>query len=170
MRSLDIPERRVTIVRKSARLGAFGASLILLPPRRLMLAYGRIDYERDVNQKAIIESSNGGLTWGPPRIVAEARGVPKTLRADSLSLLRDGRIALIGAHEGSRGRATGFEIRFSGDGGSTWDRPIIVDGKGTVPWANRIIEIGPNGFIDSLKTFDEYIADARIGEERLALV
>ncbi|KAA3633268.1 MAG: ATP-binding cassette domain-containing protein [Bacteroidetes bacterium] len=36
--------------------------------------------------------------------------------------------------------------------------------------ANRIIEIGPNGFIDSLKTFDEYIADARIGEERLTLV
>ena len=35
--------------------------------------------------------------------------------------------------------------------------------------ANRIIEIGPNGFIDSLKTFDEYIADARIGEERLTL-
>ncbi len=107
-----------------------------------MLSYGRIDYEREVNQKAIIESSDGGRMWGRPRIVAEGRGVPKTLRADSLSLLRDGRIALIGVHEGKEGRATGFEIRFSRNGGSTWDGPVIADGMGTVPWANRIIEIG----------------------------
>lgn len=32
--------------------------------------------------------------------------------------------------------------------------------------ANRIIEIGPNGFIDSLKTYDEYMEDANIQEQR----
>lgn len=32
--------------------------------------------------------------------------------------------------------------------------------------ANRIIEIGPKGYIDSLKTFDEYMADAGIAEKR----
>lgn len=35
--------------------------------------------------------------------------------------------------------------------------------------ANRIIEIGPNGFIDKLKSFDEYIEDPLIQEERKAL-
>ena len=32
--------------------------------------------------------------------------------------------------------------------------------------ANRIIEIGPNGFIDSLKTYDEYMNDASIQAQR----
>jgi hypothetical protein len=141
LRSFDsCPQRRVAVVPRSDRFGAFGASLLLLPARKLMLAYGRIDYEREVNQKAIIESSDGGRIWGRPHIVAEARGVPKTLRADSLSRLRDGRIALVGVHQGREGRATGFEIRFSRDGGSTWDKPVVVEGKGTVPWGNRIIE------------------------------
>lgn len=36
--------------------------------------------------------------------------------------------------------------------------------------ANRIIEIGPKGFIDRLKTFDEYMAHEQIGQERLTLV
>lgn len=35
--------------------------------------------------------------------------------------------------------------------------------------ANRIIEIGPNGFVDSLKTFDEYLEDSKIAEQRVAL-
>lgn len=32
--------------------------------------------------------------------------------------------------------------------------------------ANRIIEIGPNGYVDSLKTFDEYIQDEGIQAQR----
>lgn len=32
--------------------------------------------------------------------------------------------------------------------------------------ANRIIEIGPNGFIDSLKTYDEYMSDDGIAAQR----
>jgi len=35
--------------------------------------------------------------------------------------------------------------------------------------ANRIIELSPNSFIDSLKTYDEYTKDERIAEKRLAL-
>ena len=35
--------------------------------------------------------------------------------------------------------------------------------------ANRIIELSPGGFIDRLKTFDEYIADEQIAAERAAL-
>lgn len=35
--------------------------------------------------------------------------------------------------------------------------------------ANRIIEIGPNGMIDSLKTLDEYYADEGIKAQRVAL-
>ena len=35
--------------------------------------------------------------------------------------------------------------------------------------ANRIIEIGPKGFIDSLKEFDDYIKDERIAEQRKAI-
>ena len=32
--------------------------------------------------------------------------------------------------------------------------------------ANRIIEIGPKGFLDKLKTFDEYIADSEVEKQR----
>jgi len=35
--------------------------------------------------------------------------------------------------------------------------------------ANRIIEIGPKGFVDSLKEFDEYIKDSGIQEQRAAI-
>jgi ATPase subunit of ABC transporter with duplicated ATPase domains len=36
--------------------------------------------------------------------------------------------------------------------------------------ANRIIEIGPSGFVDSLKEFDEYIKDESIQTQRAAIV
>jgi len=36
--------------------------------------------------------------------------------------------------------------------------------------ANRIIEIGPKGFVDSLKGFDEYMEDAGIQEQRVKIV
>lgn len=36
--------------------------------------------------------------------------------------------------------------------------------------ANRVIEIGPNGFVDSLKTYDEYLAHEGIAEQRTAIV
>lgn len=35
--------------------------------------------------------------------------------------------------------------------------------------ANRIIEITPNGFIDKLMTYDDYIEDARVAEQKEAL-
>ncbi|MCZ2100159.1 MAG: ATP-binding cassette domain-containing protein [Chitinophagales bacterium] len=35
--------------------------------------------------------------------------------------------------------------------------------------ANRVIEIGPNGFLDKLKPFDEYISDKEIEKQRLVL-
>ncbi|MCT4665797.1 MAG: ATP-binding cassette domain-containing protein [Flavobacteriales bacterium] len=35
--------------------------------------------------------------------------------------------------------------------------------------ANRIIEIGPNGMIDKMMPFDDYLADEKIKEQRLAL-
>jgi len=36
--------------------------------------------------------------------------------------------------------------------------------------ANRIIEIGPNGFVDSLKDFDEYMKDAGVQAQRALIV
>jgi ATPase subunit of ABC transporter with duplicated ATPase domains len=36
--------------------------------------------------------------------------------------------------------------------------------------ATRIIEIGPNGFVDSLKEFDEYIKDEHLQNQRAAIV
>lgn len=35
--------------------------------------------------------------------------------------------------------------------------------------ANRIIELGPNGFIDKLMTYDEYLADDRVKQQRKEL-
>jgi len=35
--------------------------------------------------------------------------------------------------------------------------------------ANRVIEIGPKGFLDKLKSFDEYIDDKDIQTQRAAI-
>jgi ATPase subunit of ABC transporter with duplicated ATPase domains len=35
--------------------------------------------------------------------------------------------------------------------------------------ANRIIEITPNGFIDKLMTYDEYISSEKVSEQKEAL-
>ncbi|MHB9155390.1 MAG: ABC-F family ATP-binding cassette domain-containing protein [Endomicrobiales bacterium] len=56
----------------------------------------------------------------------------------------------------------------------------LIDFKGTALFtshdhqfiqtiANRIIEITPKGFIDKLMTFDEYLEDARVREQRAAM-
>jgi ATPase subunit of ABC transporter with duplicated ATPase domains len=56
----------------------------------------------------------------------------------------------------------------------------LIDFKGTALFtshdhqfiqtiANRIIEITPGGLIDKLMTFDEYLADARVREQRAAM-
>lgn len=141
MKSFDQDEdRRITIVPKNDRYGAFGSALLLLPKGTLLCSYGRIDFERGVNQKIIIDSKDRGRTWSEPRIVDEKDGIAKTLRGDSLSRLSDRRIAMIGNTVGKDGRASGFEIRWSHDYGRTWGEPVIVEGKGTIPWCNRIIE------------------------------
>jgi ATPase subunit of ABC transporter with duplicated ATPase domains len=56
----------------------------------------------------------------------------------------------------------------------------LIDFKGTVLFtshdhqfvltiADRIIELTPNGFIDKLMNYDEYLADPRVKERRLEL-
>lgn len=35
--------------------------------------------------------------------------------------------------------------------------------------ANRIIEVGPNGMLDKDMTYDEYILDERVKEQKVAL-
>lgn len=35
--------------------------------------------------------------------------------------------------------------------------------------ANRIIELGPNGFIDKMMTYDEYVESEKVGQQRAAL-
>jgi ATPase subunit of ABC transporter with duplicated ATPase domains len=35
--------------------------------------------------------------------------------------------------------------------------------------ANRIIEITPNGLIDKMMTYDEYLADEKIGAQQMEL-
>lgn len=43
------------------------------------------------------------------------------------------------------------------------------DHEFTQTLANRIIEIGPNGMLDKLMTYDEYLQDEKVKEQRLAL-
>jgi ATPase subunit of ABC transporter with duplicated ATPase domains len=35
--------------------------------------------------------------------------------------------------------------------------------------ANRIIEISPNGFMDKLMTYDEYVESEKVAEQKMAL-
>ena len=126
---------------KDERHGYFGGSLLLLPSGRLIYSCGRIDFDREVNHKLVLTSEDRGRSWNEAAIVGERPGIPKTMRGDSLSLLNEERVAMIGNIDSS-----GFEIRFSSDCGSTWSRPVKAEGNGTVPWGNRAIQI-PEGLL-----------------------
>ena len=133
--------RRTVICPKDERYGYFGGSLLLLPSGPLIYSCGRIDFEREENHKVVLASEDRGRSWNEAAIIGRRPGVPKTMRGDSLGLIDNHRIAMIGNIDSS-----GFEIRFSSDGGSTWSRPVVAEGKGTVPWGNRAIQT-PEGLL-----------------------
>ena len=124
------PERRTVVVPKNDRFAAFGSALLLLPDETLLCSYTRVEFERDTVQKVLITSADRGRTWSEPRLVEQVRGpAPRSSRAESLTRLRDGRIALISNVESGKEHPDGFEIRFSSDDGATWTDPVHV-GRG----------------------------------------
>ena len=138
-------DRRTVVVSKNQRYGSFGSELLLRPDGRLLCCYGRLDFKREVHQKAIIISTDRGRSWSEPTIVAEAPGLVKTLRGESLTRLTDGRIAMVSncpiTSPAGKIRYDGFEIRWSLDGGARWSEPVSAARQGTVPWSNHIVEI-----------------------------
>ena len=144
MKSFDKdPQRRSVVVPRSDQYGVFGTSLVLLPDETLLCGYMFQDLQRNVYEKRIIASSDRGRSWSPPRVVYEmpvANG-----RADSLTRLSDGRIALIRQniiHPDSLGKTSsnGFNVSYSTDDANTWSDPVALAEEGTVPWCNRIVE------------------------------
>ena len=147
MKSFDQREdRRITIVPKNERFGAFGSELLLLPSGTLLCSYGRADFERAVHQQVISASTDRGRTWGEPRVVDEQPGLVKTMRGCSLNRLSDGRIAMA---EG------GMNIHWSSDAGATWGEPIHAGDMGSVPCSNHFVEL-PHG--DLLVTTRSHVA------------
>ena len=138
-------DRRTVVVSKNQRYGSFGSELLLRPDGRLLCSYGRLDFNREVHQKAIIVSADRGRSWSEPTIVEEAPGLVKTLRGESLTRLNDGRIAMVSnrpiTSPAGKIRYDGFEIRWSLDGGVRWSEPVLAAPQGTVPWSNHIVEI-----------------------------
>ena len=124
------------VLEATDRHGAFAGSMLRLPTGRLLVSFGRLDYERALSEHATVASDDHGLSWNRPRVVASSEGLPKTLRGASLSRLRDGRIAMI-----SDAPDDGFAIRWSRDDGETWSAPTLGAPTGTVPGGNPIAEL-----------------------------
>jgi len=126
---------RIDIAPRNERFGAFMGSLLLMPSGELLCSFGRIDFQREVHQQVVIQSTDRGRTWSAPHIIDEQPGVVKTMRGASLSRLGDGRIAMI-----TNAPEDGFLIRWSHNDGHTWDEPTLGGSLGTVPCSNLIVE------------------------------
>ncbi len=134
-------ERRWAVVAKNDRFGAFGGGLLLLPSGRLLCSYGVIDFDREVHGQVLIASADRGRTWSRPTVVDERPGPLKTTRGTSLSLLSDGRIAML-----SDAGNDGFELRWSTDDGATWSHPQPAGRAGTSFYNAHLIET-PDGLL-----------------------
>jgi hypothetical protein len=153
------PKRRSIVVPRSDQYGAFGSALVLLPDETLLLGYMFHDFTRDVCEMRTIASADRGRSWSRPRIVYESPMVNG--RADSMTRLSDGRIALLRHNMirtdslgktapfgwGGKIASHGFNVCYSTDDGVTWSDPVAVAEEGTVPWCNRIVETAQGAWV-----------------------
>ncbi|MCB0325386.1 MAG: exo-alpha-sialidase, partial [Bdellovibrionales bacterium] len=125
--------------------------VVYLPSGKLLCAYRDADihYPPDVSttELYLIESTDRGKTWGTRRLF------PQTLRdraiwcwhCPRLSLLSDGRVALVCDLVRPGVGPSSVYVSLSEDEGQTWSTPIDTGAFGIVP--DRLIEVGPNDWI-----------------------
>lgn len=81
----------------------------------------------------IVFSYDGGSSWSEPAMLNDDAGGNDSRANDSLTLMSDGRLLLAYAlHNGTV--TVGCQVRFSEDGGATWDAAIDVDTPAGYDW------------------------------------
>ena len=127
--------------------------LIRFPSGKLMLVFCDCDkhWPEESSRITTLESSDGGATWGNPRVVAEAligQGEERWL-TPRLSLLRSGRLVIVCDHDDYTyyhiDRPSGVWIWFSDDAGATWSEPRHTTIPGIEP--DRVVELADGALI-----------------------
>lgn len=102
------------------------ASVAELPGGRLMMAWHRYDagphggHDQGVCHIAAAESTDGGLTWSPPRVLVAGQGDDLNVQAPALRLMPDGSLLLICLRTRNQFTESAMPLLRSIDGGRTF--------------------------------------------------
>ena len=121
--------------------------IIRFPSGRMMLVFCDDDqhWAEDSSRITTLESSDGGKTWGNPKVIADAniRGGDERWVTPRLSRLNSGRLVIICDHDDyhyyHEDRPSGIWLWTSDDEGRTWSRPHLTGVPGIEP--GRVLEL-----------------------------
>jgi hypothetical protein len=121
--------------------------LVRLPSGKMLLVFCDVEkhWTEEISRITLLESTDGGKTWGNARVIAQAdrRKGEERWVTPRLSLLRDGRLAVICDHDDyshyHEDQPPGIWIWFSRDEGRTWSAPRLTEVPGIEP--DRIVEL-----------------------------
>jgi len=149
MRTLDGSGKVWTIWNPPGRFTK-NPDMVRFPDGRLMLVFCETDqhWALEFSKITTLESSDGGKTWGNPRIIASAditKGEERWV-TPRLSRLKSGRLVIVCDHDDYHyyhvDRPSGIWMWTSDDNGRTWSAPHNTGVKGIEP--GRVIEL-PDG-------------------------
>ena len=145
MKALE-PERVWTVWRPAGRFTK-NPDIVRFASGRMMLVYSDSDqhWAQGVTRITTLESTDGGKTWGNPKVIAEAdvsKGQERWI-TPRITLLKSGKLIIICDHDDYRhaheDQPPGIWIWFSDDEGRTWSEPRLAGVPGLEP--GRIIEL-----------------------------
>ena len=146
MRSLDGSAHVWDIWRKPGRFTK-NPDIIRFPSGRMMLVFCDDDqhWAEESSKITTLESTDGGKSWGSPKIIADAdiqKGQERWV-TPRLSRLKSGRLVIICDHDDyhyyHEDRPSGIWIWFSDDEGRTWSQPRVTGVPGIEP--GRVTEL-----------------------------
>ncbi len=127
-----------------------------LPDGRLVCVFSECTHHRDRSYTRIMltDSSDRGRTWSPKRPLTEGtQGLP-WWNCARITLLKDGRLAVLVDKVHERGEAGGRNyLFFSDDNGRTWGEPVETPAVGIVP--DKLLELDSGRWILSCHDRDE---------------
>ena len=146
MQTLEGPDRVWTIWHTPGRFTK-NPDIVRFPSGKMMLVFSDADqhWAQGITRITTLETTDGGKTWGTPRVIAEAdvrKGQERWI-TPRITLLKSGRLIVICDHDDYRhahqDQPSGIWIWFSDDEGRTWSQPRVTGVPGIEP--GRIIEL-----------------------------
>ena len=120
--------------------------LIKTPSGKLLCTFTECDHHlhRDHSRIMITQSMDRGRHWSPKRPVSETSMQASYFNNSRLSLLKDGRLALICDRVTNigQGHDSCIYLWFSEDEGDTWTQPTVLPFSGIVPDRLRQLQNG----------------------------